>query len=289
MTLSDRDWEILLQSIEDRTCTPFLGAGACYPKLKVGSEIARSLAAELNYPLDDRDSLPDVSQFVSVLYGDSKFIKRKVIKNWFEELDPPDFTADDEPHALLADLPLPLYITTNYDDFMKQALHNRNKNPTQVVYRWNDLIDPKDTILDQNILTPATPVVFHIHGRIQLPESLLITQDDYLEFIVNFVKKPQNLPDPIKVAFTKNTLLFIGYSLKDWNFRVLFHSLVGYLGNSLKGAHMSVQLVPLSKDASAAQKEEATQYLDKYFKDLNIRVFWGTARDFAKELRERMK
>ena len=34
----------------------------------------------------------------------------------------PDFRAPSEPHAVLADLPLPIYMTTNYDDFMVKAL-----------------------------------------------------------------------------------------------------------------------------------------------------------------------
>jgi len=37
------------------------------------------------------------------------------------------------------------------------------------------------------------------------------------------------LPPRIQEAFTDSTLLFLGYGLADWNFRVLFRALVEYL------------------------------------------------------------
>ena len=50
---------------------------------------------------------------------------------------PPDFGAEDEPHAVLAELPLPIYITTNYDDFMAAALRRAGKEPRREICRWN--------------------------------------------------------------------------------------------------------------------------------------------------------
>ena len=38
--LQDRDWTLLLRRIKDGKCTPFLGAGACYGALPLGSTLA---------------------------------------------------------------------------------------------------------------------------------------------------------------------------------------------------------------------------------------------------------
>jgi hypothetical protein len=78
----------------------------------------------------------------------------------------------------------------------------------------------------------------------------------------------------------------VGYSLSDWNFRVLFRSVVSYLEISTRRVHISVQLSPLKNKASDEQKRSAEQYLNSYFSKLDIRVYWGDARDFARELRE---
>lgn len=40
MTLTDLDWEVLLNCIQDGNWTPFSGAGANYPALPLGSKIA---------------------------------------------------------------------------------------------------------------------------------------------------------------------------------------------------------------------------------------------------------
>ena len=39
----------------------------------------------------------------------------------------PDFSAPDEPHSVLSRLPLPIYMTTNYDDLMIRALKAQGK------------------------------------------------------------------------------------------------------------------------------------------------------------------
>lgn len=46
------------------------------------------------------------------------------------------------PPAVLADLNLPIYITTNYDHFMEEALKSRGKQPISDFCGWNeDLVE----------------------------------------------------------------------------------------------------------------------------------------------------
>jgi hypothetical protein len=210
------------------------------------------------------------------------------IKERFEKVTPPDFTEPDEPHQVLADLPLPVYITTNYDNFMVQALRGRNKNPERELCRWNRLVKEHPSIFEKEPgfdPTAKHPVVFHLHGHTEVPESLVITEDDYLDFLVNISKDQELITPRIQRAFRETSLLFLGYKLADWNFRVLFRSLVGYLEKSVSQVHVSVQLAPKEDEVSDKQKKEAQDYFDQYFDKLNIRMYWGTCREFAAELR----
>ena len=43
-----------------------------------------------------------------------------------------------EPHLVLASLPLRIYVTANYGDFMTDALHRCRKMPRVELYRWHD-------------------------------------------------------------------------------------------------------------------------------------------------------
>ena len=285
-TLEEKDWDTLLRRIKDGKCTPFLGAGACFGVLPLGSEIARKWAKEYDYPLCDINDLARVAQFLVVDRDDHMFPKEEIVR-LFKDVAPPDFNEPGEPHGILADLPLPVYITTNYDDFMVRALKSRNKDPKQELCRWNKYIKGQPSIFaSEPGFTPTTanPVVFHFHGCKEVPESLVLTEDDYLDFLVNISRDQALLPPRIQKALTGASLLFIGYRLADWNFRVLFRGLISSMEGSLRRLSVAVQLPP---DASEPERLKAQSYLTEYFKNTDVRVYWGTARDFSTELKER--
>ena len=37
--------------------------------------------------------------------------------------------------------------------------------------------------------TPANPLVYHLHGHLEMPQSLVLTEDDYLEFLVRISRR----------------------------------------------------------------------------------------------------
>jgi hypothetical protein len=77
-----------------------------------------------------------------------------------------------------------VYLTTNYDDFMMQALASQHKDPKRELYRWNELVrrrsSPSVFDLDSNYdPTPANPLVYHLYGHNEAPESMVLTDDDH--------------------------------------------------------------------------------------------------------------
>jgi hypothetical protein len=278
--LSDDDWNLLLGRIRSGNCTPFLGAGACAGTLPLGGDIAEQWAREFGYPLSDTRDLARVSQFLAVRMGDAMAPKERISAE-LARFPPPDPTADGEPHAVLADLPLPVFITTNYDGFMSEALRRAHKDARPEICRWNrspSLRGEAVVLTSGFVPTAARPVVFHLHGRLEVPESLVLTEDDYLDFLVAVSRDQRLLPHQIKKALAGASLLFIGYRLADWNFRVLHRGLVMAGETSLRRLSVTVQL-----RAASAERD----YLEKYFGAMNVRVYWGNAADFAAELRER--
>lgn len=285
LILEDREWELLLRRIRDGKCTPFLGAGACYGVLPLGSDIARAWAAEYEYPLEDVYDLPRVAQYLSVQY-DSMYPKEELIKDYFSNAAPPAFSEKDEPHGILADLPLPVYLTTNYDNFMARALEAAGKKPKREYCRWNEAIKYNPSIFDDASYEPDpyNPIVFHLHGLDEVPESLVLTDDDYLDFLINISRDQNLLPHLIQRAMAGSSLLFVGYSLEDWTFRVLFRGLVNATESALRRISVAVQLPP---DAPESSRRLIQKYRNMYFDKIDIRIHWGTARDFVEELRTR--
>ena len=159
--LRDEDWDLLLRRLSNENCTPFLGAGACYGVLPLGADLAKQWATKYDYPMEDPSNLISVAQFLALKYSDSIFPKDLIVE-MFKGFGAPDFTDALEPHRVLASLPLPVYVTTNYDDFMVRALTRHHREPKRVLCQWNKAV--KDYIKDN-------PTIFETGAWLQTHRS----------------------------------------------------------------------------------------------------------------------
>jgi hypothetical protein len=291
--VEEADWARLLAQLGRGDCTPFLGAGAC-GTLPSGAELRSRWAAAYEYPFADDGDLARVMQYAAISEGDTIYLKENVCQ-YLGSAQPPDFDDPAEPHALLADFPIPVFITTNYDDFLARALKVVGKNPNSAMCSWF-----ADADYDREFFetmpglkpTPAEPLVYHLHGSMQTPKSLVLTESDYLEFLVKITTSHDDealriIPSAILSALTDNPLLFIGYSLQDWTFRVLFHGLLRTIPGIHRRRNVSVQLLPPVPQRTKEAEERARRYLTRYLEDWRISIYWGTATEFCRELRQR--
>ena len=72
-----------------------------------------------------------------------------------------------------------------------------------------------------------SPILFKIHGDISRPETIVVTDEDYIQFVLRMSNKDPYDPLPLTLKFylTGWTTLFVGYSLLDYNLRLLFKTL----------------------------------------------------------------
>lgn len=280
--LSDGQWEDLVRRIERGRCTPFLGAGVAAGILPLGGDVAETLSERYGYPYGKSRDLTRVAQYLAV-ERDPMFVKEKLVQLVEGAKLPERRERPDEPHHLLARLPLPVYLTTNYDDLMMQALAARRKDPLSDVCRWTEYIPAATSVLDlarnpPYVPSPANPLVFHLHGRADVVESLVVTEDDYLEFLGNVSESNGVIPQRVKGALTDAALLFIGYQLADWNFRVILRGLA-------RPGYSNYAVMP--PPGAGERTEKIQNFLTRYYGNLNVRVYWGTAQEFLRELFER--
>jgi hypothetical protein len=297
---NDEDWDRLFLMVDHDLCTPFLGAGASAGApgtsgvLPTGKAMARDLADKNGYPFPDPDNLVRVAQFVAVKAGNPLVPKLNVIDK-LKGKGPPNFAAPDEIHRAVADLNLPLYLTTNYDDFMTKALQRDAppRIPRREVCYWN-LIRRREPLPDRPPLapTPDAPVVYHLHGWLADADSMVLTEDDYLDFLICISETQELLPPQIQKAVASTSLLFLGYSLEDMNFKVLFRKFAAYKRMGTGGQHFSVQLAPkagadVPTDEDKKRVGRQLEYLSRYYGSIDVKVYWGTCQDFALDLRKR--
>jgi SIR2-like domain len=293
--LRDETWETLVETIGARACTPFLGAGVAMPHLPGGAQLASWLADTYEYPLDDRSNLARVAQYVASRYQ-PPFVKRKVCDHLKAAQGVAAGVLGDEipeNYRLLAALDLPLYVTTNYDDYLQLALERR-RSVEEVhveICRWNDRLVRSLPPYSRRSPTHTNPLVFHLHGHSSEPTSLLITEDDYIDFTVSLALRTDDpvIPFSVRLALGDTNLLFIGYSLEDWNFRVLLRYIMKQQQVQQHDYPTSLSIQLPSQNVPPERRARAEEFLEAYLKtSASIDVYWGDANQFLKELRNKI-
>ena len=280
----EQTWKHILSSIDKHRLLPFLGAGMAVPFLPLAKDLANELANEYDYPFkEDSNDLSQVTEFLSFKYPDTNVAKEAVcrmIKNFSKEFF---FRSNDNTHySLLSDLDFPLYITTNYDLLLEETLKSQGKEPVSEFCIWSESLEKFAeeegyiSVFDNDEFNYDSnkPIVYHLHGLVDHPYSLLLTKSDYIDFLVTLIRKGDHmLPVHIRALYSICNLLFIGYRLQDPN----FHVLNKFLGNIAK-IHYAVFL-PESDIIKM-------KYLSDYFLNkFNIRIFWSDAEKFLIDLK----
>lgn len=285
--MEESDWEVLLRRIKDGRCTPFLGAGVYSEGPSLRTSVAKKWASEYNYPFADDADLARVARFLTVQYLDEEYASSKYTEE-LNKISAPNLDDPREPYRILASLPLPIYVTTNYDDFMEQALTKQKRDVKRDLCRWLKLLEEPSPLVDQAFQPNVpNPCVFHLYGYTQSTQSMALSEDDYFQFLINVSSDPELIPKRVQQAITGTSLILLGYSLEDWDFRVLFHFLAGYLKKSTSKTHVAVQLSPASTDDDLKQRAQA--FFDRYFesKSPDIRVTWESTHAFINELSDK--
>jgi hypothetical protein len=126
----------------------------------------------------------------------------------------------------LAQLPFRVILTTNYDTLFEDALRAEGKRPDVAVYHKT----PQAAHVWDDEPTEERPYVVKLHGDIEeARDSIVITDDDYINFLLRMNDPDGTNPLPVGVkhylARRSWRTLFLGYSLKDYNLKLLFRAL----------------------------------------------------------------
>jgi hypothetical protein len=200
---------------------------------------------------------------------------------------------------LLAELPLPLYITTCYHDFIEHALRRSGKTPVSEILYWNRALEniPSNYKPDY-VPDEQHPLVYHLFGRDAYPESLILTEDDYLDWLVRLaqmraevnvagVQANQHIPRIVRDALSLNALLVLGFGAYGLDFRILFRGFIMGLGAERKSNERVPHGICMQMDRTDESQNQALarQYVEKYFEQTSrFNVFWGNEKKCLQEL-----
>jgi SIR2-like domain len=216
----------------------------CY--LPNGGELAEVLARFVHYPGADVLDLARVSQYVAATMDEG------ALYDGFHDVFAADYPSTPL-HYFLARLArhireaeaareCMLLMTTNYDDALEQAFRDEGEPYDLITYIssgddrglfrhipfdgepsvvWRPL-EYTDLPLDQRT------VIAKIHGTVdrlnRVNSSFVITEDDYVDYIIR-ADIAYLFPVTLAGKIKRSHFLFLGYSLRDWNFRVMLYRL----------------------------------------------------------------
>lgn len=219
--------ERLVKRIRDNDVVLWAGAGyslyANIPSVKVLIEKIKEECSEEERPyLNNINSLSELcSVFVDMRNG-SKNELYKILNKVFK-FEPESKWI----HELLTEIPqINTIVTTNYDKMFEKA--------------YQDDLDR--VVLNEHVpLVSKNKVLYKIHGDLDFPNSIVITNEDYTNFFRN-----QDTPiwNKIKSLFAEKTIVFVGYSLADQNIDYLYDNIMGTLEGFQKESFLVAPNLP---------------------------------------------
>jgi hypothetical protein len=260
-------WDQVAGEIRAGRVVPFLGAGAnlCgrpqeltwrpgqYDWLPSGVELSNYLARRFTYTGKNEDDLVRVSQYVTLTLGAYPLYNE--LRRLFNGDYPPTVL-----HRFLAEVPAilrrhrdrddgeppphQLIVSTNYDDVLERAFREAGEPFDLVTYdaegpdRGKFTHRPHDApprkILEPNtydeLTTDERTVILKIHGAVdrsdETRDSYVITEDHYIDYLAR-TDVSKLFPVMLVQMLRRSHCLFLGYSLRDWNLRVILNRIWG--------------------------------------------------------------
>ena len=213
------------------------------------------------------------------------------------------------PFRLLAEMPLPIYITTSHHQFLEYALaQTQNKEPVSEIFYWGDHLESIPSIFDEHPdWEPSVeqPLVYHLYGLDRYPESMALTEDDFLDLLDKLVelryqvklaetavqgtsRKRHDLPAPVRMALSGTALLTLGYSVLPGSFACCSGGssvpAVRAGATAMRRRASACKSSPVSWTRSKGTRTGSRSYLEEYFKGDYFRVFWGSVESCVHEL-----
>ncbi|MFJ7371015.1 SIR2 family NAD-dependent protein deacylase [Lysinibacillus sp. NPDC098008] len=250
-------FERLVEKVRDNDVVLWVGAGfslyAGMPNANKLRDLIIEHSAEEDKRYFENKNLADVaSTFIDIRRG-SKNELYQLLQSVID-IEPTSLMY----HQLLAEIPqIDLIVTTNYDKLFEEAY---GRDISTIV-----------TDLHLPLATKRTKL-YKIHGDIHMPDTMVLTNEDYTNFFRN---QDKPLWNKIKTLLAEKTIIFLGYSLADQNIQYLFDNVISDIGSYIKESYLIAPDLP---------KHEVNRLTQKGANYINM-----TGEEFIEKLHDEIK
>lgn len=225
----DEAISILTSQLRQGNLVAFLGAGISKTykdeltgKIYRGLPTAKEIVGNL---LDKKRYLNADMSFDQALFRIKLKEGRGEVERVLEEYIDVPTLAPLPAHYLLADMSFSAFMTTNYDQLLEKALEKNKK-------RFYTIVEDLDVSRWKNAQLPY----IKLHGCITRPSSLIAAEDEYRPISDS---KPL-ISSLMKTLLANKSVLFLGFSLNDSDFKEIFQELKISLGDNMPRSYAVV-------------------------------------------------
>jgi hypothetical protein len=231
--VKERHWNNLVGSLRHGQCVLMLGPevpvsiSSADPKnasTTLAEELRQQLARELEE--DNRCPCGHTLAALAQQYEDTEGFGPTTLQATAERLLRSRAYSPSPVHAKLASLPFSLVVTTCQDALLTYALKAAGKTPiTQRYHLRGDKRDNPEFVVPGS---PNSPVIFHLFGDAKEPSSLVLSENDVLDFLIRVVAERPPLPNSLLRALKRvgQSFLFVGFGIRRWDLRILLKVLL---------------------------------------------------------------
>ena len=311
-------WDSICRFVRRGDCVPILGPDVAEHILGSTRALAADIAQKNNFPMHshERFDLAKVAQYVMTQHS-TEYVQSQVVEETFAQLEKtgerllhrpvaedPNLLDDivDElmkeeadprkmdPLKIVAGLNAKVFVNAASDSLLERFIartmvFGNYKQPVALASEWRDeALDAQGQAESLGDATVARPYVYYLFGKSQKESTWVLTEDDFFDYLIRTTRY-QLMPPVISDALVTSSLLFLGFPLDDWKFRVVFRLILAKGGRKLLEGynHVGVQVDP--SETTIANAARAKKYLERYFFNSKIDIYWGTAADFLRELK----
>ena len=247
--MKERHWNNLVGSLRHGNCVLMLGSEIPVKASSAtnGSQSGNTLAEELRLRLareleeDDRSPSGNTLAALAQQYEDTEGFGPTTLRATAEMVLTSRQYSPSSVHEQLAALPFSLIVTTGQDTMLEQALKAAGKSP--ITHRYHLRGDKREN--PEFVLpgTPASPVVFHLFGSAEEPSSLVLSENDVLDFLIRVVSERPPLPNSFLRVLKRvgQSFLFVGFGIRHWDLRILLKILLRALELNRSGPAIAAE------------------------------------------------
>ena len=208
-----------------------------------GTTLAEELRLRLARELEEDDRTPSGNTLAALAqqYEDTEGFGPTTLRATAEMVLSSRQYGPSSVHEQLAALPFSLIVSTGQDSMMEQALKAAGKTPiTQRYHLRGDKRENPEFVLPG---TPLSPVVFHLFGSAEEPSSLVLSENDVLDFLIRVVSERPPLPNSLLRVLKRvgQSFLFVGFGIKHWDLRILLKILLRALELNRSGPAIAAE------------------------------------------------